>query len=307
MTRQIFILIFIITSCSQNTNKDNPTKTVSIDNRYFKTKLFDFGFRTEVEISQDIYKNLVRSGLKEYQLLTYSIDFISDKKEKLDSLANFLIIHYKYKIKEIKKEEDGWILYTAATPFPVDSNTFLYWVIDMYVLGYNFDCRIKGYGPAVHTGKFPDLSKNKAAFYFDEGTNAYNNKNKSSAIINWTNVLKIEPNNTNALYSRAKVKNELYLLKDALNDYDKAIEIAPKFTEAITNRAKIKEKVGDYDGAISDYSRVIELDPKNAMAYFNRGNSNLKNGDKASACADWKKAKELGVDYVNERLIDQCK
>ncbi len=278
-----------------------------MDKKYFTTNDFNNGFGKEMAMSQDIYKNMVKSGLKEYQILTYDLDFVSNKKENLDSLADFLATRYKYKIKEIKKEEGGWILRADATPFPVDSNTLLYWVVDMYVLGYNFDSKLSGYGAMVDTAKFPDFSKDKADFYFDEGLNAYNNKNKSSAIINWTTVLKIDPNDANAWYSRAIVKNELYLWKDALRDYDKAIEIAPKFTDAITNRATVKDESGDYIGAIADYDKVIELDPKNEMAYFNRGNSKFNKGDKSSACADWKKAKELGAEYADERLKENCR
>ncbi len=309
MKRQITIIILtiFIASCAEQIDNSNSTKTTIMEKRYFSTDEFNSNFGKEMATSQDIYESMTKSGLKEYQFCTYDFDFLSDKKEKLDSLAYFLKQHYNYKINEIKKEGDGWILRGDALPFPVDSTTLLYWAVDMYVLGYNFDSKLSGYGALVDTATFPDLSKDKADFYFDEGLKAYNNKNRFGAIVNWTTVLKIDPKDVNAYYSRAIVKNELYLWKAALRDYDKAIEIAPKFTDALTNRATVKDESGDYDGAIADYNKVIELDNKNAMAFFNRGNSKFNKGDKTSACLDWKKAKELGAEYADERLTKECK
>ena len=43
------------------------------------------------------------------------------------------------------------------------------------------------------------------------------------------------------------------------------------------------------------------------MAYFNRGNSKFNKGDKEGACNDWTNAKELGADYAQERIDNNCK
>ena len=85
-------------------------------------------------------------------------------------------------------------------------------------------------------------------------------KHERAAIINWTLVFIINPNEPNAYYSKAIVKNEFYTWKSVLRDYDKAIEIAPDFISALTNI-----------GAIADYSQVNDLGagPQSITRKFN--------------------------------------
>jgi tetratricopeptide (TPR) repeat protein len=277
--------------------------------RYFSEKELKNGFAKEMVSSQEVFESMQKSGLKEYQFCEFDFNYISDKKDKLDSLSNFLKQNYGYKMEEIKKIGKDWDLSGIATKFPVDADNMLYWAIDLYLKGYNYDCKLDGYGAIVDTKtpSFIDLNIEKADYYFNEALKAYNNKNLGLAIIYWSTTIKIDPKDPNSYYSRAIAKEELYTSKSALRDYDKAIEIAPNFSDALTNRGALKDEMGDYDGAINDYSKAIELKPNDEKAYFNRGNSKYNKGDKPGACEDWKKAKELGADYAEERIREYCK
>ncbi len=302
-TLNYLLIISILISCQTKSQTKND---IIMESRFFTTQEFNENFGKEMVSSQEVFENMKNSGLKEYQFCQFDFDYISDSKEKLDSLREFFIKHYGYEMKETKKIDGNWNLWGNATKFPVDSDNILFWALDLYIKGFRFDCKLNGYGAVVEKPDYPDLVSSKADYYFDEALKAYNNQNTGLAIIHWSTVIKIDPNNPDSFYSRAIAKNELFTWKAALKDYDKAIELAPDFFDALVNRGATRDEAGDFKGAIEDYNKAIEIKPYNSMAYFNRGNTKLNMGDKTGACSDWTKAKELGADYADEIIKNNC-
>ena len=280
-----------------------------MEERFFTWKQFKDGFGKEMASASSVYERRKESGMEDYALAVYDFDFISDSKSKFDALGDFLAANYKYKIKDVKRIKDNWVLTGDATEFPVDESNLMYWALDLYCKGYKYDCRLTGYGASANplTQLFPKMGLDMEDYYFNKAMEAYQNQNLGMAIIHFSTVIKINPKDPNAWYSRAIAKDELYTWKAARRDYDRAIELAPDFIDAIVNRAANKDEAGDYDEAIQDYCRAIELDPGNNMAYFNRGNSKFNKKDYKGACADWHKAKELGANYAQERIDKNCK
>lgn len=303
----LFILLIITASCSSQAQ--NERKHTKMESRFFTQEEFNENFGKEMSSAQDLYDLLKKNGLTDYALGRFDFVYISDQKDKLDSLGDFLRTNYGYTTRELKKEGKLWELSGDSNEIPVDSETLMYWALDLYVKGYEFDCTLDGYGTLMDydNPKFLKLDPSLEDHYFEEAMKAYESRNLGEAIISWTTALKINPKEPNSYYSRAIVKNELYTWKAALSDYDKAIELVPDFASALVNRAALKDESGDYDGAINDYNRAIEVEPTNAMAFFNRGNSKLSKEDSKGACEDWHKAKELGADYAEERISDNCK
>ena len=284
-----------------------------MENNYFTWEDFVANFGKEMISAEDVYGQMLKSGLTDNSLGNFDFHFISDKKGNLEKLSQFITEHYPYKIKTLKKIENNlWELQGLTNEIPVTADNLLYWGLDMYKRGYEFDSRLDGYGaPFDHKNpKLPNLDKSQEDFYFDKGVDCYDSGDLSGAIFNWSLVLEINPNDPNSYYSRAIVKNELYTWKAALRDYDKAIEIAPDFISALTNRGSLKDENGDYHGAIEDYNKVLEM-PKvdlenKQMSLFNRGNSKFNLNDKKGACEDWEKAKELGAEFALERINQYC-
>lgn len=284
-----------------------------MENTYFTWNKFVENFGKEMVSAEDVYSQMVKSGLIDNSLGIFDFYFISNKKDNLERLQQFITEHYPYEIISLKEVDNKvWELHGVTNEIPVTADNLLYWGLDMYKRGYEFDSRLDGYGaPFDHKNpKLPNFDKSKEDFYFDKGIDCYNSGDLSGALINWSNVLIINSTDPNAYYSRAIVKNELYTWKSALRDYDKAIEIAPDFIDALTNRGSLKDENGDYQGAIDDYNKVLQLkniDLKNKqMAYFNRGNSKFNLKDKKGACDDWRKAYNLGAEYALERLKEYC-
>lgn len=275
-----------------------------MEGRFFTQEQFIKQFNEEVLWAAAVYDRLIKSGFQEYALGEFDFLFVSDQREKLEKFSAFLTATYGSKIGEIG-EKDGLLGFTGISPlFPIDQDNLLAWGIDLYFKGFEFDCRLDGYGTfaGADNKEFPNLEPSQLAYYFDLGISSYNNRNYGASIINFTSAIKIFPENANTWYSRAIAKEAIFLTAKAREDYDKAIELAPTFKEAYINRAVNRSETEDYTGAIADFNKAIELDASNAAVYFNRGNTKLNLGDKEGARADWTKAKELGADYAAERL-----
>jgi tetratricopeptide (TPR) repeat protein len=284
-----------------------------MENRFITWDNFVEGFGKEMVSAEDVFKSMVKSGLKDNNLTKMDFTFISDKKDNLIRLGEFIKTHYPYSVEEVKKYGKLWEINGETNDMPLTEDNLMYWGLDMYKRGYEFDATLDAYGGLFDpkAPKYPDMDSTKADFYFEKGLECYNKGDLSGSIFNWTLTITIDPKDPNAYYSRAIVKNELHTWKSALRDYDKAIEIAPKFASALLNRGGLKDENEDYLGAISDYEKLLaisnlELKDKQ-QAYFNLGNTKLNLKDKKGACENWKKALDLGADYAKDRIDEHCK
>lgn len=284
-----------------------------MENKFITWDEFVDGFGKEMVSAEDVFNNMAKSGLKNNCLTKMDFTFISDKKENLQRLAEFIKTHYPYSVQEIKKYGKLWEINGETNEIPMTADNLLYWSLDMYKRGYEFDAKLDAYGGPFDPKdqKFPKIDPTKADYYFDKGLECYNNGDLSGAIFNWSLTIQIDSTDPNAYYSRAIIKSELYTWKSALKDYDKAIEIAPKFVDALINRGGLKDENGDYQGAIADYETVLKLDelePKEKQqAYFNLGNTFFNLKDKMKACENWNIALENGAEYAKERILEHCK
>jgi tetratricopeptide (TPR) repeat protein len=305
MRNNLLTLLLLISSFSGFGQNKMENKFITWDN-------FVDGFGREMVSAEDVFNTMVKSGLKYNTLTKMDFTFISDKKENLQKLSEFLKTHYQYSVQEVKKYDKIWELNGETNEFPITGDNLLFWALDMYKRGYEFDALLDAYGGLADskTARFPLLDSTKADFYFDKGVECYNKGDLSGSIFNWTLTIEIDAKDPNAYYSRAIVKNELYTWKLALKDYDKAIEIAPKFVSALINRGGLKDDNGDYQGAIADYETVLKLDQLDQeakqQAYFNLGNTYFNLKDKKTACENWNKALESGAEYAKERLTENC-
>jgi tetratricopeptide (TPR) repeat protein len=279
-----------------------------MSNTYHTQAQFYDSFGKEMASAVSVYTQRRKSGMKENSLAVYDFIFISDTEKKLRLLGDFLDENYNYKIKAITAHKEYYELSGDSTEFPVDEDNLLFWALDLYCKGYEFDCRLDGYGAVGDSKnqKFPPMNIESYEQYFDLAMSAYDNRNLGMAFIHLSTAIKIDPNNPNCWYSRAIMKDELHTWKSARRDYDKAIELAPDFTNAIVNRAANKDEAGEFAEAIIDYTTVIGLEPENKMAYFNRGNSWFNLNDSKSACEDWHVAKSLGAEYAQQRIDKNC-
>jgi serine/threonine protein kinase/tetratricopeptide (TPR) repeat protein len=92
-----------------------------------------------------------------------------------------------------------------------------------------------------------------------------------SAIRDYTEAIRLDPNDSAAYNNRGNAYRTLQQYDNALSDYNEAIRLKPDNVFAHNGRGNVYEDTGQYDKAISDYSEAIRLKPDYALAYNGRG------------------------------------
>jgi tetratricopeptide (TPR) repeat protein len=154
---------------------------------------------------------------------------------------------------------------------------------------------------------------------FSTGGNAGNDQKVryARAATDFTQAIRIDPNNKIAYKERGLMYNEQGDHDRAIADYNQAIRLDPNYAAAYNNRGLVYSDKGDYDRAIADYTQAIRLDTNDATAYYNRGVAYYIKGDYDRAIADYNQAIRLdpndaaaynnrGVSYANKGDYDHA-
>jgi tetratricopeptide (TPR) repeat protein len=72
----------------------------------------------------------------------------------------------------------------------------------------------------------------------------------------------------------------------ALADCNEAIKLRPNFTAALDSRAFLQLKRGQFREALSDYDAVLKESPRDPYSLYGRGVTKLKSGDSTGGNAD---------------------
>jgi len=115
------------------------------------------------------------------------------------------------------------------------------------------------------------INPNNANTYYSRGNRYVDLGNYNQAIEDYTQAIRINPNDANAYWGRGYSYAELGNNNQAIEDYTQAITINPNNAILYNNRGNCYNNLGNYNQAIEDYTQVIRIDPNNANAYFNRG------------------------------------
>jgi tetratricopeptide (TPR) repeat protein len=282
-------------------------------NSFFTWDKFVENFGNEMRIAGEVFAGMAEKGLRDGCLCRFDFTFLSNRRENLERLKQFLQSHYPYAITGIKPNGSDWDLNGKTAAIPVTADNLMYWALDMSKRGYEFDSELDAYGATFDPAdqKLRDNNATQEDLLFEQGLQQYNNGDLSGSLMTWSEVIALNPKNAEAYYSRAIVKNELHTWKTALKDYDAALKIAPTFVSALLNRGSVRDDNGDYAGAIEDYDKAISLsdddDETKTRAYFNRGNTKHRLKDKGGACADWNIALQRGEQDARALIDKHCK
>lgn len=111
-----------------------------------------------------------------------------------------------------------------------------------------------------------------------------------------TKALELDPGNANYHNCRGNAFFSLGKFGKAAEDFSKAIELSPEASHGryYNNRGSAYRRLKMFKEAIDDYSQAIKLDQKNGNYYNNRGNTYFDMGEFQSAIDDFTKA--LGLE-----------
>src|SRR5213080_1253976 len=102
---------------------------------------------------------------------------------------------------------------------------------------------------------------------FEDGVEAYNEKNYAKAIDHFTQAMQDFPNNFALYLWRAQAYLGANDYDKAQDDYAQAISLNPLDPDGYIGRGATFLWKKDYDKALADYSKAVELDSNNSRAY----------------------------------------
>ena len=95
------------------------------------------------------------------------------------------------------------------------------------------------------------------------------------------------------LLVQAADKYEIGDYRGAILAYNQVIRLTPNNSEALLYRGSAYDELGDKQAAIKDYNQAIKINPNFADVYYNRGNVYASLEDKFQAISDFKQAAKL--------------
>lgn len=131
-------------------------------------------------------------------------------------------------------------------------------------------------------------------------------QNHIGAIEDFTKVIELDKNFTDAYYNRGTVKMQLSDFTGAISDFDQAIKLNPSHVEAYFNRGGIYAQKEKYNEALLDLNKVVELDEKFHSALTLRGQIKTFLKDTEGSCKDFYRAKEIGDDAAGTYISKYC-
>jgi tetratricopeptide (TPR) repeat protein len=157
-------------------------------------------------------------------------------------------------------------------------------------------------GPSIETPWF-SFPSNKLNPLQISGEKKWHSGDFQGALEDFDKLIKEEPSNAYAYFSRASSLASLGKLQEAIDDANKAIELDPNLAEAYENRGSVKAMMGNQGGALLDFTRAIERDENFAVAYSNRGAVKSDLGNYEGALIDLNKAIKLDPNYADAYRI----
>jgi tetratricopeptide (TPR) repeat protein len=143
----------------------------------------------------------------------------------------------------------------------------------------------------------PKTTKQKADDFLVQAADKYEIGDYRGAILAYDEVIRLTPNNSEALFYRGMAYYNLgdnqAAIQDYNQDYNQALKINPNYAEAYLNRGVARDALGDKQAVIQDFNQALKIDPNLALAYYNRGNAYATLGDKFQAISDFQQAAKI--------------
>ncbi|WP_025740520.1 tetratricopeptide repeat protein [Aquimarina pacifica] len=132
--------------------------------------------------------------------------------------------------------------------------------------------------------------------------------NLEGSIIDYTESLRLDPNNVYSLNNRGYAYNLSGRYEEAIKDFNKAIELEENFAYALNNRGLSKIKLGDFDNGFIDIKKSLKVDNKNSYCYMNFGIYYFDIGEYHKALENFNIAFEMDKDtYLLSEHIEKTK
>ena len=141
-----------------------------------------------------------------------------------------------------------------------------------------------------------------------EGAKKWRTKDNHGAIKDYTEALKLNPKNVDALFGRAYSKWELKDYEGAHSDFNKILKIEPDQIHLYTlhNLSLLNFETKNFEEGVEVTTKLISQNFQLNNSYTNRGLYKENLGDAKGACADYRKGSENGNDIATLRVKESC-
>lgn len=140
--------------------------------------------------------------------------------------------------------------------------------------------------------------------YALRGSIHYNMGNHQSAIADFDNALRLQPDYADVYGKRGFVKFSLEDYQGAIADFNEALRFQPEYADAYAGRGVVRAKMG-LQGFTEDFNQALRLNPDSANIYKLRGLAHYLTKNYQGAINDLTEAirlaPELAYQYYNER------
>lgn len=141
-------------------------------------------------------------------------------------------------------------------------------------------------GGAVFAQSRPVPNQDIAKQHLELGNAKYLNGDFKGAVREYTETIKIDPENVLAYISRALSRAKVADAEGAIVDYTLAIRLDPTSQIAYNNRGLLMLDRGDNDDAIADFTKSLSIYQRSFSSYFGRGKAKFNKGDYEGAIVD---------------------
>lgn len=138
----------------------------------------------------------------------------------------------------------------------------------------------------------------RKARYFEKGQDYLQQKDYEKALVEFKNVLQIDPRYAEAHYHLGKTQEGLGDYKKAYSAYAKATELDPQNISSMVGMGRIHIWARAPDKAIDYADKVLAIDAKNSEALVVRAGARFQNHQTAEALKDVRNALDIDPDHV---------
>lgn len=112
------------------------------------------------------------------------------------------------------------------------------------------------------------------------------------AIADYTEVLRLDPNDLTAYTNRGAARYRLRDYKGSMEDYTQVLHLDPSNVLAYGNRGAARSALGDNKGAVEDLTKALQHNASLSQIYYQRGKARLAMGDNKGAISDFNRELE---------------
>jgi tetratricopeptide (TPR) repeat protein len=262
----------------------------------------------EIEMAKNIYGEMCSLGLAAHAYLKIDVEFVGRSSKDLCELRELLTASFKYEMEPPRRHWFSHRMKGKTSLILLDQESILVWVAEMVKHAHSFRCRLGDWGALLDLRNVPPFEPGtcSASDWFKRGVAASQSCSLTEAFGYFRAATLEDFGFADGFDGMGTVQLDLWLLRAALENYEKAVQLAPEDVSLRLNRGAVHDYLGDLKGALADYDYILDRLPQCSQALLNRGNAKFGAHDIEGACVDWKHAKDLGCDKADSYLRRFC-